>query len=260
MNIEKDILSLIETSIKKGNENINLFALNLITNLKKITSTENLEDIISKRIANKNIYFLRHGEAEHNVLERKYFGDFSKCNVYNPGITQEGINQTKLTIEKFKNDFSKFEAVFVSPLKRTIQTFSIVKDYLNKDIQIIITDFVREVISYCDKNKGKQLSLLKKEFEGTNFNFDYMTKEYWWFDLGKNKDDELEKKPEFNTRLRIFILWLIFRPEKNILIISHSHTFFNLQDYGIVNAGMAKMDNKILLVKILNLLLAYEKK
>ena len=82
-----------------------------------------------------------------------------------------------------------------------------------------------------------------------------MTKEFWWFDLGKDKKDEFEDNFKFNLRLRIFILWLIFRPEKNILIISHSHVFYYLQNRGIPNADFEKLNNKILLDKILELLL-----
>jgi len=249
-----NILSLIESSIKKGNADINSFAINLITNIRKIISKNSLENIIINRISKKNIYFLRHPEAQHNVLERKYRDDFSKFNIYDPELTDTGINQMKSTIEKNKKELINFDIVFVSPLTRTIQTFFLIKNYLKKDAQIIITDFIKEVLSYfLDKNKGKQLSVLKKEFKQENFNFEYMTKEYWWYDLGENIDNESEGDLNFSLRLKIFILWLIFRPENNILIISHSNVYFELQDNGIVNARMSKMDNNILLEKVLEL-------
>ena len=252
--IESNILGLIESLIKKGNSNIRLFAENLLCKLKEICSYKDLRNIVEKRLFEKNIYFIRHAEAMHNVLEKKYFGDFSKCNVYDPELTADGKNQTKKAIEKLIKENINFESVFVSPLKRTIQTYFLVQNYLNKDSKVYITDFAREVLSYCDKNKGKKLSLLKEEYKDCNFNFDYMTKEYWWFDLGEDKKDELEIDKIFNLRLEIFILWLVFRPEKNILIISHSHVFLNLQDNGIYNADLAKMDNKILLTKLLEIL------
>ena len=82
-----------------------------------------------------------------------------------------------------------------------------------------------------------------------------MTKEYWWFDLGKKKDDEAEGKERFTLRLKLFALWLAFRPEENILIISHSHVFVNMQDsYGIYNADMVRMNNKDLLDNIQSLI------
>lgn len=247
---ETEILSLIESHIKKGNENLIEFAINLITNLKKIISIDNLMYIIKEKLQEKNIYFIRHAEAEHNVLEHKYKGDFSKCNVYDPKLTENGIKQTNYTIEKLKKEKIHFDSVFISPLTRTIQTYFLVKNYLNKDAHAYATDFAKEVLSLCDKNKGKKLSDLKIELKNENINLEYITKEFWWFDLGKFKDGELEGNVNFSLRLRIFIFWLIFRPEKNILIISHSHVFNNLQDRGIYNADLAKMDNKILFQKV----------
>ena len=254
MNKEKEIISLIESSIKKGNDNIISFTINLTTDLRKIISKDNLAKIIAKRLSKKNIYFLRHADAQHNVLERLYKGDFNKCNVYDPSIIEAGAYQTKLTLEKYKEEVIKFDSVFVSPLTRTIQTYLLVKNYLNKNTQIFITDFAREVLSYCDKNKGKKLSVLKNELKEENINFDYMTKEYWWFDLGKDKEDELEEILNFRLRLIIFILWLIFRPEINILIISHSNVYRYLQEKGIVNAGLTKMNNIILYEKLMLLI------
>ena len=109
-------------------------------------------------------------------------------------------------------------------------------------------------MSYLDKNKGKKLSLLKEEFKNTKLNFEYMTKEFWWFDLGKNIDNEYEGE-NFSLRLKLFALWLAFRPEKYILIISHSHVFVEMQDSeGIYNADMVKMYNKYLLMNIISLM------
>ena len=81
-----------------------------------------------------------------------------------------------------------------------------------------------------------------------------MTKEYWWFNLGEKIDDESEGFDNFNLRLQLFILWLIFRPDENILIISHSHVFIEMQDsIGIYNADMVRMNNKDLLDNMIHL-------
>jgi broad specificity phosphatase PhoE len=252
MEIDNQILKLIESLILNGNVNIKLFVSNIISNILKMIPQNKLNFIIEKRLSDKNIYFIRHAEAIHNVLEQKYNGDFSKCNVYDPKLTENGINQTNYTIKKLETLKIEFDSVFVSPLTRAIQTYFLVKNSLNKNVKVFVTDFVREIVSYCDKNKGKKLSLLKKEYD--DLNFEYMTKEYWWFDLGLQKENELESKLDLNLRLRLFILWIIFREEKNILIISHSHVFHALQDKGIYNADIQKLENKILLKKIFELL------
>ena len=257
MKSEIDIITLIESSIKKGNNNIKLFTLNLLSEIKKILSIEDLKAIIEKRLSQKNIYFIRHAEAKHNILEKKYKGNFSKCNIYDPDLTKNGINQTKKTIEKIKNEKILYDGIFISPLRRTIQTYFLVKDHVdtNKNTQIIITDFLREILSSYDKNKGIKLSILKNELKEENLNFEYITKEYWWYDLGQlNNQNELEGHQRFHLRLRLFILWLIFRVEKNMIIISHSHVFSALQNHAIRNADFVKMNNKILFEKILELL------
>ena len=71
----------------------------------------------------------------------------------------------------------------------------------------------------------------------------------------QKKDDESEGKERFTLRLKLFALWLAVRPEENILIISHSHVFVNMQDsYGIYNADMVRMNNKDLLDNIQSLI------
>ena len=254
--INSKILSLIEASIKKGNADINNFALNLITNLKKLITPEDFQNLVEKNLSDKKIYFIRHAESLHNVLEQKYAfkEDMDKWNVLDPKLTEKGIQQTNKTIEKIKDSGINFEAVFVSPLSRTIQTYFLIEKELDKEAKIFVTDFVRELMSYLDKNKGKKLSVLKEEFKDTKLNFEFMTKEFWWFDLGKNKENEYEGK-DFSLRLKLFALWLAFRPEKYMLIISHSHVFVEMQDSeGIRNADMVKMYNKYLLVNIVSLM------
>lgn len=85
---EEEILSLIESHIKKGNANIAQFTLNLLKELKKIISTDKLKSIIEKRLSEKKIYFIRHPEAEHNVLESLY-DDFEDYNIYDPKLTKK---------------------------------------------------------------------------------------------------------------------------------------------------------------------------
>ena len=249
------ILSLIETSIKKGNTDVKKFALNLIKNINKLISQEDFQNLLEKNLSEKKIYFIRHAESLHNVLEQKYANEeIDKWNVRDPKLTERGIEQTNHTIQKIKDCRINFEAVFVSPLSRTIQTYFLIEKELNKDAKIIVTDFARELVSYLNKNKGKKLSLLKKDFKNTKLNFEFMTKEFWWFDLGKDKDDEYEGS-DFSLRLELFALWLAFRPEKYMLIISHSHVFIEMQDSeGILNADMVKMYNKYIFNNIINLM------
>ena len=253
----KEVLSLIETSIKKGNADIVNFGSNLLSELKKINNKKELKELIKDNLSQKNIYFIRHAESEHNVLERQYMKrliEFDKINVYDPKLSPDGIKQTNELKEKIKEKKINFDSVFISPLSRAMQTYFLIEDAINNDADIIVTDFVREVLSmYLDKNKGKELSKLKEENKNKKLNFEFMTKEYWWFDKGENIDSESEDDEECSLRLKLFLLWITFRPDKNILIISHSHVFIEIQEsYGIYNADMVLLDKKDLFDMIIS--------
>ena len=261
-NKSDEILSSIESSIKQGNANIDLFYLNLISKLEKIISPKELIEIVKNNLSKKNIYFIRHAESWHNVLESKYGHlGYEKWNIHDPKLTERGIKQTNKIKKKLNENKIHFDSVFISPLTRAIQTYFLIENDINNDAKIIITDFAREVVSLkLDKNKGKQLSLLKEENKNKNFDFQYMTKEYWWFDLGKKKEDESEGYDLFQLRIKLFILWLAFRNDENMLIISHSHVFVNMQNSnGIHNADMVRLNNKDLLEHIISLFPKNEK-
>ena len=259
-----EILSFIETSIKKGNSDIESFALNLMSELISIGSKQKLIDLIKENLSQKNIYFIRHAESEHNVLERKYMQrliEFKDINIYDPKLSQNGIKQTNELKEKIKEKQIHFDTVFISPLSRAMQTYFLIENVINNDANIIITDFIKEVLTKSlDKNKGKELSKLKEENKNNKLNFDFMTKEYWWFDKGENIDSESEVGEHFSLRLKLFILWIAFRQDKNILIISHSHVFIEMQEsYGIYNADMVLLNKKDLLDMIISLFDEYDK-
>ena len=261
-NKSDEILSSIESSIKQGNANIDSFYLNLISKLEKIISPKELIEIVKNNLSKKNIYFIRHAESWHNVLESKYGHlGYEKWNIHDPKLTEKGIKQTNNIKKKLNKNKIHFDSVFISPLTRAIQTYFLIENDINNDAKIIITDFAREVVSLkLDKNKGKQLSLLKEENKNKNFDFQYMTKEYWWFDLGKKKEDESEGYDRFQLRIKLFILWLAFRNDENMLIISHSHVFVNMQkSFGIHNADMVRLNNNDLLEHIISLFPKNEK-
>ena len=262
-NQSQKILPLIESSIKKGNSNIESFSKNLLSNLLSNYNKENLIKYAIEKLSKKNIYYIRHAESEHNVLEKKYhsFKDYDKWNIYDPKLSPNGIEQTNNIKQKLKENKIHFGSVFISPLTRAMQTYELISDEINDDAEIIVTDFAREInCNGLDKNKGKELSKLKKEnINNKKLNFNFMTKQYWWNDTGEKNDDESEDMDLFILRLQLFILWITFRHDENILIISHSNVFVNMQDsYGIYNADMKLLEKKDLQERILSLINDFE--
>ncbi len=221
--IKKEILEIIESSILEGNQNITEFSNKLKSKILSKIHIKDLIKLITSILHEKQIYFLRHAQAEHNIIK-----GINSRKIYDSKLTQEGINQTELLLYLLRDLQISFDSIFISPLKRSLQTFYHIETYFksqNNNVEYIITDLSREALTDKDKNKGMSLKKLKEYVESnkTNVNLNFITKEFWWIDSGKNEEKpEPELRKLFKIRVRIFLLWIIFRYEKSILLISHS--------------------------------------
>lgn len=79
------------------------------------------------------IYFVRHGEGEHNVKKLYSLPDFS--------LTENGEEQAKAAADRIKT--LPIELIIASTFKRTIQTAEIINQQLEKEI--ILSDLATEV-------------------------------------------------------------------------------------------------------------------
>jgi phosphohistidine phosphatase len=75
-----------------------------------------------------NIYLIRHGEAEP-ASDKKSDGERE--------LTETGIQVLKSTILIWKNYINHFDVILSSPLKRAIQTASIVKEEFKVESEIV---------------------------------------------------------------------------------------------------------------------------
>ena len=148
----------------------------------------------------------------------------------------------------------KFDIIYISPLKRALQTFYFIEKYFknkNNKCEYFITDLIREALTDRDKNKGMNLKQLKEFiiYNKINVNLNFITKEFWWVDSGNFEEKpEPEKRKLFKMRIRIFLLWIIFRFEKNILLISHSKV------NRILNNNVKVKNSQMIQLKFENLL------
>ena len=102
----------------------------------------------------KNVYFIRHGEAEHNVN--------NDLTLKNPKLTHNGITQCN-KMKKFY-DNKPIDIIIVSPLYRTLQTASLL--FPNK--KIIAYEEIRESIhNPCDYRES--VSDIKDTFGSIDF-------------------------------------------------------------------------------------------
>lgn len=165
----------------------------------------------------KNIYCIRHGLAEHNVLYEKYGDEAHFYEDYvDTSLVSEGIQQATNLGEKIISmpEINNIELIIVSPLKRTLQTCENI--FTNTNIPKISLEEVREYpcgLHTC--NKRESISLKKQQF--ININFDYIKndKDLLW------NSDRLETLIELDSRVNMFKEFLKSREESNIVVISH---------------------------------------
>ena len=134
----------------------------------------------------KSIYFIRHGEAEHNIGylkkgEEAYFSN----EFINSSLTENGKNQCNIV----KNNNLQVDVVFTSSLKRTLQTTDII--FTHKNIPIIVLDELRECNYNHPCNRREERSKIEKEFP--NFITENITEKDEWFIKGDpyNRFDKL---------------------------------------------------------------------
>ena len=163
----------------------------------------------------KNIYFIRHGLAQHNTQFKLY----GKRAFYNPlyydtKLIEEGHRQAT-NLGKSWNEIRNIDLVLTSPLMRCLQTTeNIFKDI---DVPIIAIDIIKEFpqgLQTC--NRRSDIDSLKPMFPKIDFSFIEHNEDILW---NPQREETLD---ELNLRIETFNHFLNGRDEKNIAIVSHS--------------------------------------
>ena len=105
-----------------------------------------IPEVIFSRDTKGKILYIRHGETKYNIDGKKTSkSELKKKKEYlNCELNEKGINQAKEASNKVKN--LKFEAIYCSPLYRTIQTaFYLFQNHPQKNIIITIHPFIIEI-------------------------------------------------------------------------------------------------------------------
>ena len=263
--IQEKILNIIETEILRGNKDIMKFSKHLLSNLLSKFHKNLIINLIMNIYKNKKLFFLRHAQSYHNIIKDKE----KKKLIYDPGLTKEGIKQAKELINNIKSLNVKFECIFLSPLRRSFETFLCLKESLynnNNEIKVYLTDFLREILNENNINKGKCLNDLKKILTEKNLekevNLNFITKEFWWFDLDNNDNNNnnnennnyepFENGNLFFLRILIFLLWMTFRKENEILLLSHSKIYRFINIKKIKNGNINMLDNNTIVNYLIN--------
>lgn len=197
----------------------------------------------------KRIIFMRHGQSEYNKWREK-----STCNLpcfyrnkpsnHDPQLSETGRKQAETAFFGFTQGKSlekqAFDAIFVSPLTRALQTCEIFLRNFKEKTDVFACDLLRERMDYaCDI--GTKLSILRENFK--NVDFSLVFDEFWWR-FPKKSSENPEKSPEKSEkkvkekepvskekkklvylRVSLFVMWVLVNEEKTVFVVSHQNVF-----------------------------------
>lgn len=142
-----------------------------------------------------NVYVMRHGQTVWNV--KKITQGRS-----NNRLSKRGKEETKKMAEHYKN--VPFDAIFASPLMRTMQTANIMNAHHN--VKIIKDDRLIEIDQGIFTGRKKS-SLSEEELKLKN---------------AKSKEAGMETYEECYNRAKDFVNYLKTCDYQNVLVVTHS--------------------------------------
>merc|ERR1719272_798499 len=86
--------------------------------------------------------FIRHGEAEHNILFRNKTVE-EGFKLYDPPLTEKGIRQSEALSAYVISEGLQFDVIVVSCLSRALETAALVFSHL-KHARVIVTSLATE--------------------------------------------------------------------------------------------------------------------
>lgn len=153
--------------------------------------SKHLFPFLSQRIEQKKIFFIRHAESSYNQWRKEHFYNWSifyknQESNYDAQITPKGVQQCRelLSALQANQEITQFDAVYISPLLRALQTFQQISPckLVKSSTKIYCTDLIRERLdTACDI--GHDIKTLK-QFLASNkldqINTTFMTDDQWW--------------------------------------------------------------------------------
>jgi len=183
----------------------------------------------------KNLYFIRHGVSQHNVL----YHNLGKRVFYDPRypdtkLTPKGVQQS-ITLSNTWKDISKIELVLCSSLSRTLETARNI--FVNMNIPIFALDILKEFpqgLQTCNKRTEK--GILINDYPEIDFtNVDEV--DTMWNPEREETIDELDQ------RINHFNEFLKQRKETEIAIIGHNSFIGRYKDneIGLMEHGKEEL-------------------
>lgn len=205
-----------------------------------------LNRLMTKKIDNKIITFIRHGCTEMNELMAPWGSkNFVDLNLWDTKLSKKGIKQCKLLNEKLHKvtdrekslelyNILESELVVISPLQRALQTTELILADINLkncESKIVLPAAAERL--YLSSDVGKSRSDLENSFSGYNWNFSQVSECPWWYIPSRYDEEYVEWRPtgtygvpgepehRFRQRMCELKSWLLKQPQNRITVISH---------------------------------------
>ncbi|CAL53352.1 Histidine phosphatase superfamily, clade-1 [Ostreococcus tauri] len=188
----------------------------------------------------KRVTFVRHAEGFHNLRDAVTFDvTYNSAINFDARLTPRGEKQCADVAAS--GACGGAELVVTSPMTRCAQTSLLCFPYLvaREDVPFVANEDVRETVNYwCDRRRATEE--LEREF-GSRIDFSRCpaTDELWEkYERLAGPPDQWTKHREscdlysVANRLRAFLTWLAARPERDVVVCSHSATLRCLFSYG----------------------------
>jgi broad specificity phosphatase PhoE len=261
LKLSTDYLPILEKLLLNNKINNELTIKSILSDLFATDTKTDFIKFIFKQLESKHIYFIRHAQAQHNhfnIYQRSQ--GIEEPDFYDPELTKEGIEQCKALSENINKLDRVIQLIFVSPLRRTLQTYTQVEAILNTDKnKVIVTDLIREKLKMPKSHRGHLVEKLKEEFKQEHLDYGYINKKIWWSQFEDEEYDHINHSSEKEStdncewRVAMALIWLILKQEKNVCMISHSgiYTILLLKTLAknkpkCKHSGLYKLDNKII--------------
>ncbi|CAX40488.1 phosphomutase, putative [Candida dubliniensis CD36] len=209
------------------------------TNNFGLKSQYSWNDVVSNLASNEKLFFLqRHGQGWHNVAPSNFSRvDWNCYWAEQPGrdgvvwedaeLTPKGVQQIENLHQRIKDtpDFPQPEKFFVSPLRRTLQTWNITWNGLPHKTPLI-KEFAREIYGIDSESKRHSKSFIQNYVPSFEFEPGFTEQDENW------SPDKSESDQHCDYRAAV-LLQDIFNDspdEKVISIVLHSGIIYCLLD------------------------------
>ncbi|TMW60854.1 hypothetical protein Poli38472_000896 [Pythium oligandrum] len=185
-------------------------------------------DALLKDGSHKLVVFLRHGEALHNAdklrVGEKVWEELQQFleEYIDAPLTATGIQQAATAGGMLKEEVEqrglKIDAVIVSPLDRTLDTYAGAFKDVSVKSPVIAMELARETLGVCQCDRRKPIPPKKEAFPSIDFTKSIPTDDdSWWLPDHRETDAEIEE------RGRQFMNHLFYeRSERSFVVVSHS--------------------------------------